>query len=366
MDDLKVWLQNMLFPSVADVVVLSLDVNIAIVRVDVRCTTAGASCPLCGTWSDRVHGSYLRFPADVPSGGRSVVLRLRVRRFTCPNASCGRQTFVEQISGLTRRHGQRTERLRSTLSDIGLALAGRAGARMARVLGVGVCRSTVPRLVDALPEPSRPPRGWSVSTSTRPQIARLRHLHTLDLGHNELASVPDELTELPLTKYLYLHDNQLKELPRSLGRLTALRHLNLGGNHLTSLPDTIGKMIGLVELRAGHNRLIALPESIGRLHQLRELWLRGNALTCLPESVSDLAELRHIDLRENALPDVPEALAGLSRLRHLDLRSNRLHTLPSWLPELPSLEKLDLRWNNIEPAPRLLDLLAQRGCIVWM
>ncbi|MFD7225681.1 transposase family protein [Streptomyces sp. NPDC056450] len=37
-------------------------------------------CPVCGVWSNRVHGSYLRFPADVPSGGRSVVLQLRVRR----------------------------------------------------------------------------------------------------------------------------------------------------------------------------------------------------------------------------------------------------------------------------------------------
>ncbi|MFF4449779.1 ISL3 family transposase [Streptomyces sp. NPDC001502] len=72
------------------------------------------------------------------------------------NASCGRRTFVEQIAGLTRRHGQWTERLRSTLADIGLALAGRAGARMAQVLGVGVRRSTVLRLVDALPEPDPP------------------------------------------------------------------------------------------------------------------------------------------------------------------------------------------------------------------
>ncbi|MFF7358980.1 hypothetical protein ACFZA1_41250 [Streptomyces filipinensis] len=29
-----------------------------------------------------MHGSYLRFPADVPVVGRRVVLRLRVRRFT--------------------------------------------------------------------------------------------------------------------------------------------------------------------------------------------------------------------------------------------------------------------------------------------
>ncbi|MFF7912206.1 transposase family protein [Streptomyces sp. NPDC007914] len=105
-------------------------------RVDARCIADGAICPVCGVWSNRVHGSYLRFPADVPSGGRSVVLQLRVRRFICGNSGCARRTFVEQIPGLTRRHGQRTERLRSTLAGVGLALAGRAGARIARVLGV--------------------------------------------------------------------------------------------------------------------------------------------------------------------------------------------------------------------------------------
>ncbi len=37
------------------------------------------------------------------------------------------------MPGLTRRYGRRAERLRSTLAAVGLALAGRAGARMARV-----------------------------------------------------------------------------------------------------------------------------------------------------------------------------------------------------------------------------------------
>ncbi|WP_369149625.1 ISL3 family transposase [Streptomyces sp. R44] len=100
--------------------------------------------------------SYLRFLADVPSAGRSVVLQLRVRRFRCGNTKCPRQTFVEEISGLTRRHGQRTERLRSILTAVGLALAGRAGARLAAVLGMSISRSTVLRLVEALPEPEVP------------------------------------------------------------------------------------------------------------------------------------------------------------------------------------------------------------------
>lgn len=64
--------------------------------------------------------------------------------------------LLHGISGLTRRHGQRTERLRSILTPVGLALAGRAGARLAAVLGMSISRSTVLRLVEALPEPDVP------------------------------------------------------------------------------------------------------------------------------------------------------------------------------------------------------------------
>jgi transposase len=156
MEEVVLRLKELLFQSMVDVAVLSVDVNVEIVRVDAQSTAEGAACPGCRTWSRRVHGSYLRFPADVPSAGRSVVLRLRVRRFVCQNSACVRGTFVEQIPGLTRRHGQRTERLRATLAAIGLALAGRAGARLARVFGVPVSRSTVLRLVDTLPEPKVP------------------------------------------------------------------------------------------------------------------------------------------------------------------------------------------------------------------
>ncbi|MFI2765750.1 transposase family protein [Streptomyces echinatus] len=115
MEEVVLRLKELLFPSIADVAVLSVDANIEIVRVDAQSVADGAVCPVCEVWSNRVHGSYVRFPADVPSGGRSVVLQLRVRRFRCGNSGCARRTFVEQVPGLTRRYGQRTERLRSTL-----------------------------------------------------------------------------------------------------------------------------------------------------------------------------------------------------------------------------------------------------------
>ncbi|MEV7996102.1 hypothetical protein AB0O67_30680 [Streptomyces sp. NPDC086077] len=75
MEEVAPWLKELLFPSIADVAVLSVDVNIEIVRVDAQCIANGALCPVCAVWSNRVHGSYLRFPADVPVHLRELGLR---------------------------------------------------------------------------------------------------------------------------------------------------------------------------------------------------------------------------------------------------------------------------------------------------
>ncbi|MFI0986367.1 ISL3 family transposase [Streptomyces exfoliatus] len=132
--------------------VIRVEAGTPVVRVEVQTTADGVCCPGCGAWSERVHGSYLRFPADLPSVGRRVVLALRVRRFVCLDRACPRRTFVEQVEGLTRRHGQSTERLRSAIAGLGLALAGRAGERMAALLGIRGSRSTLLRRVMELPD----------------------------------------------------------------------------------------------------------------------------------------------------------------------------------------------------------------------
>jgi Leucine-rich repeat (LRR) protein len=59
------------------------------------------------------------------------------------------------------------------------------------------------------------------------QINRLTRLRMLDLGHNQLSQLPEEIGGLPcLTDFLYLHDNRLSSLPDSFAKLTRLRYLN--------------------------------------------------------------------------------------------------------------------------------------------
>ena len=110
-------------------------------------------CPRCGQASGRVHSTYGRRLADAPVGGQPVVIRLAVRRFFCGNPDCAAVTFAEQVEGLTSRRARRTPPLARMLTGIALALAGRAGARLAALLDLTAGRSSLLRLVMALPDP---------------------------------------------------------------------------------------------------------------------------------------------------------------------------------------------------------------------
>ncbi|MFI2739545.1 transposase family protein [Streptomyces sp. NPDC018711] len=153
MNEVQPQLSELLFWSVENLSVESVEVADTVVRVKVRAMARRAVCPGCGCWSARVHGSSLRFPRDLPTAGKLVVVPLRVRRFVCLEGSCPRKTVAEQVPGLTRRFGRRTERLRSTLVSVGLALAGRAGARIADAFGVGISPNTLLKLITSLPDP---------------------------------------------------------------------------------------------------------------------------------------------------------------------------------------------------------------------
>ncbi|QCX82811.1 Transposase (plasmid) [Streptomyces sp. YIM 121038] len=123
------------------------------VDVVARGRAAGAACPDCGGFWERVHDCYQRRLRDLPLGGQNVVIWLTVRRFICDAADCPRRTFAEPFPRLAAPYARFTTRLNHVLEHVGLALAGRAGARLATHLGFGAGRMTLLRRVMALPDP---------------------------------------------------------------------------------------------------------------------------------------------------------------------------------------------------------------------
>ncbi|MGW4909421.1 transposase family protein [Streptomyces sp. NPDC004270] len=99
MNEVRPQLEEALFSSLESVLVESVEATDTVIRVEALSTARQATCPGCGCLSGRVHGSYLRFPHDLPTAGKSAVVALRLRRFVCAEGSCPRKTFAEQVPG---------------------------------------------------------------------------------------------------------------------------------------------------------------------------------------------------------------------------------------------------------------------------
>jgi transposase len=147
------------------------------VRVHAETSSVAAKCPQCSTLSRRVHSRYERRLLDAAVAGAETVLHLRVRRFFCTTVACVQKIFVEQVDGLTVRHGRASVPARRLLEPVALALGGRAGARLTGRLSLGRGRMTLLRLLphpavepaeDAEPEDAEPERELASPRRARP------------------------------------------------------------------------------------------------------------------------------------------------------------------------------------------------------
>jgi transposase len=142
-----------LLPHLRCVIVDKIECMPGAVLFRARYWPAEAACPGCGTRSARGHSSYVRLVRDLPLSGRPVLIHLAMRRFLCQNAACTKVTFAGQADGLTARYQRWSVPLAGLLTQVALELAGRAGTRLARALGIAVHRGTLLRLVIDLPDP---------------------------------------------------------------------------------------------------------------------------------------------------------------------------------------------------------------------
>ena len=144
---------EVLLPHLAGVIVEGAEPVSGLLCIRARARAGEVPCPACDRISRRVHSRYERRLADAPVGGRRVIIRLQVRRLFCDAPACAKRTFAEQVPGLTARYGRKTALLAGMQRDIAVALAGRAGCRLARDLALPASRQVLLRLVMATPDP---------------------------------------------------------------------------------------------------------------------------------------------------------------------------------------------------------------------
>ncbi|KOX77951.1 Protein toll [Melipona quadrifasciata] len=216
----------------------------------------------------------------------------------------------------------------------------------------------------------------------------LRQLEKLDLGENNMWSIPEgALCPLVNLEILNLTRNRLREVTsfRFNGAsrcLSSLKELDLSNNSVESLPtaafsgltrlhsldlrcNAISFMAdrafeglsSLAILRLADNRLASLPpELFSDARNIQEIHLRNNTLNVLPPGLfSELTHLLVLDLSHNELTAEwvnAATFSGLVRLVVLDLSNNRIARLdPTVFRDLYSLQILRLQENLLETLP---------------
>ncbi|PVG01000.1 hypothetical protein CPB86DRAFT_699993 [Serendipita vermifera] len=98
----------------------------------------------------------------------------------------------------------------------------------------------------------------------------------LDMGGMSIKHLSRGLFNFTFLTTLYLNHNQLTTLPQEISRLRNLIHLDLTGNQLSTVPPALGMLTNLRELFLFDNNLTTLPYQLGSLHQLEMLGIEGN------------------------------------------------------------------------------------------
>ena len=174
----------------------------------------------------------------------------------------------------------------------------------------------------------------------------------LNLSHNQLKTLPNNICNLINITNLDLSDNQLETLPLEIGNLINITNLNLSDNKLKTLPLEIGNLINITNLNLSDNQLLTLPFGIGNLINITNLDLSNNKLLTLPLEISNLINITNLNLSVNQLSTLPKEIINLINLTDLDLSYNQLKTLPLEIINLINLTDLDLSYNQLKTLPK--------------
>ncbi|KAE9556671.1 hypothetical protein FO519_000077 [Halicephalobus sp. NKZ332] len=119
---------------------------------------------------------------------------------------------------------------------------------------------------------------------------------------------------------LYLSGNRIFKFGQNSGFFESLSTLNLDHNELESLPEDIDGLVNLEKLYLGYNKLKSLPKTLWKLSYLKVLDVQNNLFTNENDLVEDLwkylpESLRSINVSNNPIQVLPCCLKDFELMR---------------------------------------------------
>lgn len=171
-------------------------------------------------------------------------------------------------------------------------------------------------------------------------------LEILDLSHNRLSNLPNDLAKLHKLKIIFCSNNDFEHLPVALGTCSKLEMIGFKSNRIKYV-DEQSLPIQTRWLILTDNQIESLPDKMGQLSRLQKLALAGNKLTYLPDSMRQCKNLELVRLSANQLDAFPALLFSLPKLAWLSFSGNPFSNTEQDHPPVKTINMNDLQLHEI-------------------
>ena len=173
-------------------------------------------------------------------------------------------------------------------------------------------------------------------------------IRVLNLSFNLLFRIPPTISSMKSLHTLDISHNSLRSLPLSMRECILLTTISLGSNNFFEFPDVLLKM-NLTELVIDNNLLKELPLDISALENLSILSCCSNRLTALPPTFPELRNMTRLDTRDNLITGFSLEILRMPKIEAFtfwgnpcqyvqNIESGNLNDLPDeWRVSLPQL-----------------------------
>ncbi len=167
-------------------------------------------------------------------------------------------------------------------------------------------------------------------------------IHSINLNHNRLITIPNNSYDIKGVKYISLYGNEIK-IPDKIEGWDDLDNLYLVRNKIEVLPNNITGLERLKILNLMGNKLTDIPATTG-LDSLEDLNLSFNKLTTISKNIALFKSLKRLNLNDNQITEIPSNITLPDHLEEISLKGNKIREIPEDI-QGGSLKKLDL-WIN--------------------
>ena len=117
--------------------------------------------------------------------------------------------------------------------------------------------------------------------------SKLESLASLDVSHNQLETLPDDLAKMTALETVDCRSNLLTELPQTLDLVNCTSFL-LDDNKLEALSDgfAVGLAKKLESISVRNNAISTTSMRIGDMRQVKSVYLENNALETLDKGIT--------------------------------------------------------------------------------